>query len=268
MPELPEVETVRRELEPILINQKILSASLVDAVPHKKYQNLELCVNQTIKSVNRRGKFLILALSNNLELIIHLGMTGVIAFEPFEKHLRVKLELKDNTLYFQDVRRFGRFLVVNAQDYKSMPTLHTMGPEPFSKEFSNKHFFAALQKSNTAIKNYLLSQKPVAGLGNIYVDEALWQVKINPQSKAKNISKAKVNKLRQAIIEILAASIKAQGTTLNDYRTVSGEVGEYAQQLNVYSHTGKPCPRCKTSIERIVLAGRSTHFCPKCQATN
>lgn len=267
MPELPEVETVRRELEPILLNQKIISASLVDAVPHKRYQDLEKSIGQTIKSVNRRGKFLILGLSNNLELIIHLGMTGVIAFKAFEKHVRVKLELKNNTLYFQDVRRFGRFLVVSAKDYKSMPTLYTMGPEPFSKEFTDQQFFAALQKSNTAIKTYLLSQKPVAGLGNIYVDEALWQVKINPQTKAKNVSDKQTQKLRKAIIEILAASIEAQGTTLNDYRTVAGEVGEYANQLNVYSHTGEPCPRCKAAIERIVLGGRSTHFCPQCQIT-
>ncbi len=268
MPELPEVETVRLELEPILVNQKILSASLVDAIPAKKYQDLELAIGQTIKSVNRRGKFLILELSNNLELIIHLGMTGVIAFKEFEKHVRVKLELENNSLYFQDVRRFGRFLVVKAKDYKSMPTLHKMGPEPFSKQFTNKQFFTALQKSNTALKTYLLSQKPVAGLGNIYVDEALWQVKINPQTKAKDISLAKVKRLRKAIIEILQASIEAQGTTLNDYRTVSGEVGEYANQLNVYGHTGEPCPRCKTEIERIILGGRSTHFCPKCQNIN
>ena len=268
MPELPEVETVRRELEPILINQEIISASLVDAVAHKKYQDLELAVGQTIKSVNRRGKFLILELSNDLELIIHLGMTGVIAFKPFKKHVRVKLELKENTLYFQDVRRFGRFLVVAAKDYKSMPTLHSMGPEPLSNDFSNKQFLAALQKSTTAIKTYLLSQKPVAGLGNIYVDEALWQAKINPQTKSKEVPANKAKKLRRAIIEILAASIEAQGTTLNDYRTVSGEVGEYANQLNVYSHSGEPCPRCKTAIERIVLGGRSTHFCPKCQKLN
>lgn len=265
MPELPEVETVRLGLEPRLLNTKILSASLVDAKPHKKYKDLELSVGQSIKAVKRRGKFLILKLSGNLDLIIHLGMTGVLAFEPFEKHTRVKLEFANENLYFQDLRRFGRFLVVPAGNYQSMPTLHHMGPEPLADAFNPKQFHKALKKTQTAIKTYILSQRPVAGLGNIYVDEALWRAKIHPKTAANKLKKAKAHALVPIIKEILSASLEAQGTTLNDYRTVEGDSGEYAAALQVYGRKGLSCHRCAKKIERIVVAGRGTHICPNCQ---
>ena len=265
MPELPEVETVRLGLEPKLINSKILSASLIDAKPHKKYKDIKLCEGQTIRAVKRRGKFLILKLSGDLDLIIHLGMTGVLSFEPFEKHSRVRLSFKDKNLYFQDVRRFGRFLVVPAGNYASMPTLEHMGPEPLSKDFNARQFYNALKKSQSAIKSYILSQKPVAGLGNIYVDESLWQAKIHPAKAANKIGKAKAKALVMIIKEILTAALKAQGTTLNDYRTVEGDSGEFATALQVYGRKGLACFRCGEPIERMVIAGRGTHFCAKCQ---
>ena len=176
IPELPEVETVRRELEPWLTGRKILAAELVDAVPGPKYVDLERAVGATITAVNRRGKFLLLPLGED-ELVIHLGMTGIITPQDPEKHVRVRLELSPGAnlaLYFQDVRRFGRFLVVPAGDYRTLPTLHAMGPEPLSDDFNAEAFAKALKKSSTPIKTYLLSQKPVAGVGNIYADEALW----------------------------------------------------------------------------------------------
>ena len=249
------------------MGRKVLAAELVDAVPGPKYAGLERTAGKTITAVNRRGKFLLLPLGED-ELVIHLGMTGIISPEPFEKHVRVRLELSPGdhpALYFQDVRRFGRFLVVPAGDYRSLPTLHAMGPEPLSDEFNVEAFAKALQKSSTPIKTYLLSQKPVAGVGNIYADEALWGSKIHPLTPANRVPKRQVPLLVTCIKDVLEASIKAQGTTLRDYRTVNGEVGAYRSELEAYGQAEEPCSRCGSPIERTVVGGRGTHYCPKCQ---
>jgi formamidopyrimidine-DNA glycosylase len=268
MPELPEVETVRRELEPWLTGRTILKAERVDAPEGPKYKGLELASGQTIREVNRRGKFLLLPLSHGDELIIHLGMTGIISPKDPGKHVRVKLSLSEGQtpfLYFQDTRRFGRFLLVEAGNYRDLPTLFAMGPEPLSEDFNPKQFMTALQKSSMPIKPYLLSQKPVSGVGNIYADEALWASKVHPLTPAKKVAERQIPLLVQMIKDVLAASIEAQGTTLNDYRTVNGELGAYRDELKAYGHKEEPCPRCGTAISKIVVAGRGTHFCPKCQ---
>lgn len=200
--------------------------------------------------------------------MIHLGMTGIVSPKPFAKHTRVRLELSPGpnpTLYFQDVRRFGRFLVVPSGQYETLPTLYHMGPEPLEADFTNSSFYGALRASSMSIKPYLLSQRPVSGVGNIYADEALWQARIHPLTPAKTISKAKVYGLADAIREVLTQSIAFKGTTLQDYRTVNGEVGSYATQLQVYGRPEAPCPRCGRPISKMVVAGRGTHFCPHCQ---
>ena len=268
IPELPEVETVRRELEPWLTGRTILSAELVEAVPGPKYVNLERAANQKILAVERRGKFLLLPLSAGDDLVIHLGMTGIVSPEPFAKHTRVKLELSPGpnpTLYFQDVRRFGRFLVVPSGQYETLPTLYKMGPEPLEAKFTNSGFYGALQASHMSVKPYLLSQRPVSGVGNIYADEAFWRARVHPLIPANAISKAKAYALAEAIREVLRESLTFKGTTLQDYRTVNGEVGGYAAQLQVYGRGGAPCPRCGRPISKIVVGGRGTHFCSHCQ---
>lgn len=267
MPELPEVETVRRELVPWLTGRAIVAARRVDA-HGPKYANLERAAGQRIESVDRRGKFLLLPLSAGDELVVHLGMTGIISHRQPPGHLRVLLELSGRgkrTLYFQDVRRFGRFLVVPRGDHHTLPTLHRMGPEPLGADFTVAAFAAALGRSRAPIKALLMSQRPVAGVGNIYADESLWRARIHPLTPACEVSRRKIAALRQAIVEVLEASIEAQGTTLNDYRTVNGEVGAYLVQLAAYGHTGEPCHRCSKAIARIVVGGRSSHFCPRCQ---
>ena len=268
MPELPEVETVRRELVPWLSRRLIKQARRAQAPAGPKYANLERADGQRIQAVNRRGKFLLLPLSGGDELIIHLGMTGIISPAKPAKHLRVVVQLsgRDNrTLYFQDTRRFGRFLVVPAGDYRCLPTLHKLGPEPLEAGFSDAGFYAALQRSRSPIKAYIMGQRPVAGVGNIYTDESLWRARIHPLTPARQVARAKVVALREAIITVLEASIIAQGTTLNDYRTVNGEVGAYLEELNAYGHAGRPCSRCATLFQRIVVGQRGTTFCPRCQ---
>lgn len=260
---------MRRGLEPYLLGRRILEVKL-HAPAGPKYLNLERAAGQQILGLERRGKFLLLPLSAGDELIIHLGMTGRLSAEPFARHTRVELRLsargaEDAALHFQDVRRFGRFLLVAEGDYSKLPTLAQMGPEPLAKPFDEGGFYARLQKSSAPIKPYLLSQRPVAGVGNIYADEALWAACIHPLTPAKHLSKQKAQALATAIREVLHASLAAQGTTLRDYRTVNGEVGGFAAALQVYSHAGEPCARCGTLLKRILIAGRGTVFCPRCQ---
>ncbi len=271
MPELPEVETVRRELAPWLGGRTVLAAERL-APPGPKYRDLERSVGQTICAVTRRGKFLVLPLSRGDELIVHLGMTGVVsqaapaAGEAVYERVRLRLSGgPPDTLHFRDARRFGRFLVVPAGDYAGLPTLAAMGPEPLSDAFTPTGFRRALARSTVAVKAYLLSQRPVAGVGNIYADEALWRARIHPETPAKQVSAAKAAALHAAIREVLEASLEAQGTTLNDYRTVNGEVGAYLEQLAAYGHAEEPCPRCGTPLRRIVVGQRGTVYCPRCQ---
>ncbi len=265
IPELPEVETVRLELAPWLTGSVITGVALLDARPGPKYVGLERAVGQRITAVTRRGKFLLLPLDRGDELVIHLGMTGVLSPQP-TRHLRVKLEIDTtpSTLYFQDARRFGRLLVVPAGDYRSLPTLAVLGPEPLSPDFYPAQFAAAL-RVKAAIKTRLLSQRPVAGVGNIYADEALWRARIHPVTPAARLSRQSAARLCRAIKEVLSESLAAHGTTLSDYRTVNGEVGGFGSFLQVYGRAGEPCLRCGRTVERLVVAARGTHYCPRCQ---
>ncbi len=268
MPELPEVETVRRELEPWLTGRTVLSARRVAAPAGPKYANLARAAGQRVEAVGRRGKFLLLALSGGDELVIHLGMTGVLTPERPRDHVRIELRLDGpppNVLYFRDPRRFGRFLVVPAGDYRSLPTLAALGPEPFDAAFTAGSLLAALRGRRVAIKTLLLAQRPVAGLGNIYIDEALWRAGIHPKLPAGRVTRAQAARLHDAAISVLRAAIDAQGTTFSDYRTVNGAVGDYLGYLDVYGHAGDPCRRCGTKLRRIVLGARGTCFCPQCQ---
>jgi len=266
MPELPEVETVRRELEPWLVGRTIVRARRADAPAGPKYHHLERADGQRIQAVNRRGKFLLLPLSRGDELVIHLGMTGHLTPHRPESHLRVVVDLeKKERLYFQDARRFGRFLVVRAGRYESLPTLHHMGPEPLSSAFTGDHFHHVLRTSRAPIKAFIMTQRPVAGVGNIYADEALWRARIHPLAPAHTVSRRKADELRTAIVDVLRASIAAQGTTFSDYRNVNGEPGDFFSELAAYGHDGDPCQRCGTKLARIIVGQRGTCFCPRCQ---
>lgn len=244
-----------------------MNAELIDAKPGPKYAGLERAVGRRIVDVTRRGKFLLLPLEGGDELIIHLGMTGILSPAQPARHVRVRLELDatPSTLYFQDARRFGRFLVVPAGDYRSLPTLAALGPEPLSPEFTPATLAAGL-RSRVAIKAHLLSQRPVAGVGNIYADEALWRARIYPLTPACQLSTRQVAQLCRAIKDVLCESLTAHGTTLSDYRTVNGQAGGFGTFLQVYGRAGAPCPRCRTTLVRTAVGGRSTHYCPRCQA--
>lgn len=262
---------MRRELVDWLPGRRITGVELL-APEGPKYAGLGRALGQVIEAVDRRGKFLLLPLSGGLELVAHLGMTGVIAQEPpvgaKAGHVRVRLGLggtEPNVLYFIDPRRFGRFLVVGRGEYADLPTLAALGPEPLGDAFTAASFGAALGRSRMSVKTYLLSQRPVAGVGNIYADEALWRAGVHPLSPSAELSPEQVERLHRALQEVLAAAVEAQGTTLADYRTVKGGTGEYSESLDVYGRAGKTCPRCGSTLERLVVGQRGTTVCPTCQ---
>ena len=265
MPELPEVESVRRQLHPELAGRRIEE---VWTDPHpampREFIEPERATGHTVEAVTRRGKFLICPLDEGLEMVLHLGMTGAFRFDLEDPYVRAKLWLDDGrVLAFRDVRRFGRIAVVDKGDYTKLPTLALLGPEPLSDEFNREEFAETLARSKAPVKPYLLSQRPVAGVGNIYADEALWLARINPRSR--RVGKERAYALHAAIRKVLAESIEREGTTFRDYQMVNGESGRNASFLIAYGQAGLPCPRCKTLMRKIVLGGRGTTYCPRCQ---
>ncbi len=266
MPELPEVETVRRELAPWLQGLAILEARRVDAPPGPKYHGLERAQGQRITAVSRLGKFIVMPLSKGDELVVHLGMTGVLSADATLSHVRAQVALDDgSTLYFKDPRRFGRFMVLAPGQRSLLPTLAAIGPEPLQPGFTPAVLGAGLSRFGSAVKAVLLGQRVVAGVGNIYADEALFRAGIHPEVAASSLSKARVKRLHEAIVHVLEAGLEDGGTTLSDYRRVDGSSGEHARALLVYGREGEPCARCARPLERIIIGQRSTTFCARCQ---
>jgi formamidopyrimidine-DNA glycosylase len=272
MPELPEVETIRRQLAPRLTGRRVSAAW---AFPHPKFDEALLTVGATVSGVGRRGKYLIAPLDDGRELIMHLGMTGAMGFvdepldggdlAPADPFVRARFRLDDDaTLELHDVRRFGRVAVVEAGHYDRLPTLAALGPEPLSDDFTPEHLWRALARSRRAVKTQLLSQRVVAGVGNIYADEALWRAQVSPMSHRVGLERATV--LRNTVRDVLAESLDHGGTRLRNYRTVEGDTGAHQLHLDCYGRAGLPCIRCGTELRYRDLDGRGTTWCPSCQA--
>ncbi len=274
MPELPEVETIRRQLTPKLQQRTVLDAW---SHPSSKFTAARETVGRTFSTIDRRGKFLLFDFDENEELVAHLGMTGKFQLTPIHvsapptgqpgepnPHLRAWWKLDDGQrLEFIDIRRFGRLALVNNGDYSKLPTLHRMGPEPFDPTLDGETFWRLLGKSRQAVKTHLLSQRPIAGVGNIYADEALWLAKISP--KATRLGRQRSATLLAALREVLQLGITNGGTTLRDYRNVEGSSGTNQESLNVYGRANEPCVRCGTTLASTNLQGRTTTWCRTCQ---
>jgi formamidopyrimidine-DNA glycosylase len=265
MPELPEVESVRRQLEPELIGRGVDDV-WTDPHPNvlRQFSNVEMLRGRTFMGVGRRGKFIIAPLDARLELIMHMGMTGAFRFDYSDPYVRARIWLNDGReLAFRDPRRFGRLAVVPAGNYTGIPTLETLGPEPLSDEFDPDRFAASIRRTRAPIKPYLLTQRAVAGVGNIYADEALWRARIHPTSR--RVGRLRALELHQAIRSVLSEAIEREGTTFRDYQMLDGEAGRNSSFLVAYGQAGNACPRCGTALRKTVLGGRGTTYCPRCQ---
>jgi formamidopyrimidine-DNA glycosylase len=261
MPELPEVESVRRQLDPELRSRRVVA---VWTDVQRRFHAPDLLLGRTVERVGRRGKYLLCPLDQGLELVLHLGMTGVLHFGAPDAYARARIGLDDGReLVFRDPRRFGGLAVVEAGAYGPLPSLARLGPEPLSDEFDPGRFARDLAATRAPVKPFLLSQRPVAGVGNIYADEALWLARIHPASR--RVGPRRALALHAAIRRVLAEAIVREGTTFRDYRMVNGESGRNAEFLIAYGQAGRPCPRCGTPLRKIALGGRGTTFCPACQ---
>ncbi len=274
MPELPEVETVRLGLNQVTLNQPIqggdvlLDRTVAYPTPIDFLTGLH---GASIVDWHRYGKYLLAELSDGW-LGVHLRMTGQLLWlnqtEPLHKHTRVRLFFGDDReLRFVDQRTFGQmWWVPDDRDPKSIITgLQKLGPEPFSAEFSDSYLTQQLKNRRRPIKTALLDQSLVAGVGNIYADEALFLTGIRPETLCADLNSTTIKRLRSNIIRVLQDSINARGTTFSDFRDVSGVNGNYGGIAWVYARDGEACRTCETVIQRLKLAGRSSHFCPSCQ---
>ncbi|HIZ54188.1 MAG TPA: DNA-formamidopyrimidine glycosylase [Candidatus Enterococcus avicola] len=274
MPELPEVETVRKGLQQLVLGKTIAKVEvfwprIIEMPEVPIFQ--EYLIGQTIEAMSRRGKFLIFKLSQ-FDLVSHLRMEGKYEFFARDqevvitKHTHVIFHFTDGSqLQYRDVRKFGRMALVGKDQSSEYRGIKQLGPEPLSTDFKLEAFEKALALKTMAIKPLLLNQKIVVGLGNIYVDEALWYAKIHPERPANSLTKEEIGLLYEGTIKVLGNAVEAGGTTIRSYVNALGEMGEFQVSLVVYDQTGKSCPRCQTPIEKIKVAQRGTHFCPTCQ---
>jgi formamidopyrimidine-DNA glycosylase len=292
MPELPEVETIRRGLEPCLRGRVLLCVDVTDRkILHPSAeQGLRSLVGQTIQTVWRRAKYLVVDLSFH-HLVFHLGMTGQLTLRdparpdstgfkrtvtglqycdqhPPDRHTHLSATLSDGRqLLFRDVRKFGRVYVVerNAENLQQFFAARRLGLEPFTDQYNLGEFLARFRGRKLRVKSLLLNQNFVAGVGNIYADEALFEAELHPARRVSRLSRAEKERLFEAVQAVLTRGIEAGGTTFRDFVNSSGEKGGNQEKLRVYGREGKPCLRCATVIVRTLISQRGTHFCPKCQ---
>ena len=272
MPELPEVEAVRTGVELLVLGKTVaqvdvLWPSIIESPEVEEFTHQ--LIGETLEGMSRRGKFLIFNWTH-FDMVSHLRMEGKYEVhqqsDPIAKHTHVIFKFTDGSeLRYLDVRKFGRMTLLakgTALQYKGITKL---GPEPTPETFTLEPFKTALKRHQKAIKPLLLEQKLVTGLGNIYVDEALFESQIHPEQPANTLTGKEVERLYQSIIDVLVRAVEAGGTTIRTYKNALGEAGKFQVSLNAYGLTGEPCRRCGTPIVKTKVAQRGTHFCPNCQ---
>ncbi len=270
MPELPEVETIRRDLLPRVVGRTIASARIAPGceglvrIPSPE-QFCRSVAGQRIEDLSRHGKYLFFRLGGG-HLVVHLGMTGALLHRPpdapEDAYERIVFHLDDTSeLRYTDLRKFGALSLVDDPG----PLRARLGPDALADGFSAEAFRSRIERRAAPIKVVLMDQTTVAGLGNIYSDEALFLAGIRPQQSARSLSRARVARLHEAIGEVLHEAMGHRGSSFRDYLDADGREGEHQLHVRVYRRTDEPCPKCGRPIRRIVLGGRSTHFCPRCQ---
>ena len=273
MPELPEVETIRRQLAPALEGQRLERLEVLDprwAEPAEPEALEDAVEGRTIERLGRRGKYLIVELEDEVYLVMHLRMTGnlLLATEATDDrpHLRVRFTLgSGERLLFVDVRRFGTGVVLLGADALEDYFAARLGVEPLSPDFTAEALRAQARGRKQPVKAFLLSQERVAGVGNIYADEALFRARIHPLRPVGKLKRAQIEGLRDAVVESLEAGIDAKGATIDDFRHADGAEGSFQDRFLVHLREGEPCVRCGTTIRKLRAAGRGTYVCEHCQ---
>lgn len=272
MPELPEVETVRRGLESLIIGKTIISVEvrcpkLIKNVDVSEFESV--LVNQTFRKIRRFGKYLYLDL-DDYTIVSHLRMEGKYNYydeytHP-TKHDHVIFNFSDESiLMYNDTRQFGTLELVKKEDEASLKGIAKLGYEPFDQEMTSDYLYNKAKRRTITIKQFLLDQSIIVGLGNIYVDEVLFSVKIHPETKVNKLKKNDFELIIEASKNVLTKAIKLGGTTIHSFLSVGNLSGKFQNQLQVYGRAKQPCVVCQTPIEKIKVGGRGTHFCPKCQ---
>lgn len=271
MPELPEVETIVRQLAPVLPGHTIRTVGIrwPDVLGDSPGRFRRALKGAEILRVDRRGKNIVLNLSPPAFLVVNLGMTGRLLFSgtmeaPFPDHMAVRLVLDPPALlFYADTRRFGLLRVFLPEAWERESA--RLGPEPLERRLTPRRFHSRLSESRSPIRSWLLDQRKMAGVGNIYAAEALFRSGVHPTRPASTLDLTEAERLLNGIREVLRAAIKARGTTLRDYRTASGQEGGFLPRLLVYGREGEACVTCKTPVARVVFGNRSAFFCPRCQ---
>lgn len=270
MPELPEVETIKRQLKKLVVGKKIIGADFfgpAKMINLSKNKFLKILIGAKINKIERRAKLLIMELNNGYVLLTHLKMTGKYLWDlPADKHTHLVLKLNGkDQLNFKDVRKFGYLKLIKKGDLPAMLDKE-YGPEPLEHNFTLEQFGKMLgKKPKSRIKQLLLDQKFIAGVGNIYAQEVCFYARIRPERKVKTLSFEEIKKLYEGLIKILKEAIKCGGTTADDYLNCYGKKGDYSTKLKVYGRKGRKCVRCKALLLESRLGGRGTVYCPKCQ---
>ncbi|HEY6537787.1 MAG TPA: bifunctional DNA-formamidopyrimidine glycosylase/DNA-(apurinic or apyrimidinic site) lyase [Candidatus Dormibacteraeota bacterium] len=273
MPELPEVETIVRDLRPHVVGRRILEARLLRASILRFGDPLTLpfrLEGRRLRAIRRRGKFIHIGLDSSEELVIHLGMTGTLTIGPGESplalHTHLVLELDDGSeLRFRDPRRFGRVLLGRPAQFSAAGALPRLGPEPLSLNFNAEAVAEVVRRSSRMLKALLLDQAVVAGCGNIYADEACFLARVRPNRRGHRLSLAEATRVMLALPLVLRAAVRLRGSSFSDFRDGFGARGEAFEALFVYGRGGLPCVRCGATLRQTRIGGRTTVYCRRCQ---
>jgi formamidopyrimidine-DNA glycosylase len=282
MPELPEVETIRRGLAPHVEGRTLESVEIIDPRWCRPLAPAEVEAalhGRRVERLSRRGKYLVWELTGDLFLLMHLRMTGTLLLDPPApsdrrssrresgggRHARVRLGLGDHVLVFDDPRRFGTGELALGPDALAAFFDARLGVEPLEQGFTAEHLYALARTSRAPVKAFLLDQKRVAGVGNIYADEALYRARVHPLRPANRLSRAQCAAIRDAVVESLLAGLEAKGATIDDFRDPYGVSGSFQDQFLVHLREGEPCPSCGGTVRKLRVGGRGTYVCERCQ---
>jgi formamidopyrimidine-DNA glycosylase len=269
MPELPEVETIRRQLAPAVEGRRIEDMEVLDqrwSAPALGVEAADAVRGRRIDKLDRRGKYLVWELSGDVHLVMHLRMTGNLLYTDDARFVRVRIRLDDGgSVVFADQRRFGTGVVLLGGDARDDYFASRLGVEPLSADFTADHIRELARGRRAPAKAFLLNQERIAGVGNIYADEALFIARIHPLRPIGTLRGKQFDALRAAVVEVLEAGIDARGATIDDFRHTDGASGAFQDRFLVHLRAGEPCVRCGTTIKKIRAAGRGTYLCPRCQ---